>query len=251
MFKGGLPGAGWDGKTKAQFAGITEGDKVILQHKDKTIGEIAQGKLTATFDQADVQMQRVERKSPTLGAKPPQGAVVLFDGTSVAEWNGGKFVEGNLLLRGTSSKKKFKDFTLHLEFRTPFEPKARGQGRGNSGIYLQHRYELQILDSFGLKGLNNECGGFYTQFDPKVNMCFPPMSWQTYDIDFKAARFEYGKIVANAVVTVRHNGVTVQDNVALKGSTPGGRPEEESPGPIFIQDHGNQVYFRNIWVVEK
>ncbi len=254
FLKGGLPGAGWDGKTVSPVHVKTENGKTEF-HEGNEIGEIADGKIvyyTTSKKDVAITLNHVDRKSPTLGAKAPPDAVVLFDGTSADQWQGGKLVEGNLLNNGIVSKKKFKDHKIHLEFLLPFMPYARGQGRANSGVYVQNRYELQVLDSFGLKGENNECGGFYTQYAPLVNMCFPPLSWQTYDIDFQAARFDSsGKKTADAVATVMHNGVLIQDHVKLKGPTPAGQPETDTPGPIQLQNHGDPVYFRNIWVVEK
>jgi hypothetical protein len=134
----------------------------------------------------------------------------------------------------------FKDFKLHLEYREPFMPHARGQQRGNSGVYLQNRYEIQVLDSFGLGPSRWDCAAFYELAGPTINMCFPPLSWQTYDIEFKAARYGAdGKKTANAVVTVHHNGVRIHDNV--KGPTlRAPLKESDTPGPILLQNMGSK-----------
>jgi len=152
-----------------------------------------------------------------------------------------------------ASRKTFADHQIHLEFRTPFLPEKRGQGRGNSGVYLQGRYEVQVLDSYGLEGRDNECGGIYKVAAPQVNRCAPPLQWQTYDITFYAPRFDTnGRKIKNAHMTVIHNGRPIHENLELPGPTGGaltsGEPPE--PGPLFLQDHGNTVQYRNIWIID-
>lgn len=252
-YKGGLPGAGWDAKTRREIEGKRAGEAIAFAAGDGYSATLTKDTLTLTTPTGGpYTMKRTVRTSPTLGAKPPAGAVVLFNGTDAAEWPGGHMNEGGVLAAGCKSQKKFGDFSMHCEFLLPFKPLGRGQGRGNSGVYLQDRYELQVLDSFGLTGEHNECGGIYSKSKPLVNMCLPPLVWQTYDIDFQAARFdESGKKTKNAVATIKHNGVTIHDALEIDGPTGGGQPEAGSPGPIQLQGHGNPVVFRNIWVVEK
>ncbi|MEX0716519.1 MAG: DUF1080 domain-containing protein, partial [Planctomycetaceae bacterium] len=164
----------------------------------------------------------------------------------------GKLTDDGLLMADCESNRKFGDHTLHVEFRTPFVPKARGQARGNSGVYVQNRYEIQVLDSFGLEGKNNECGGVYGGTEPIVNMCYPPLTWQTYDIDFTAARYDdAGKKTKNARMTVKHNGVVIHDDIELPKHTPGKNAEAPGPDGLYLQGHGNPVVYKNIWVVER
>ena len=158
---------------------------------------------------------------------------------------------GDFLAADCFFKEKLTSHTMHLEFRTPFKPAARGQARGNSGVYLQSRYECQVLDSFGLEGKNNECGGIYSISEPAVNACFPPLTWQTYDIDFTNSVWEDGKKVKNARVTIRHNGIAIHGDVELTHGTPGKLPEAPEPAPLYLQGHGNPVVYRNIWMIAK
>jgi len=253
-FHGGLPGAGWvRGGTTHSADGKLENGVVRLAADDVTV-EAQGGKLSISVDgQLIGVLKKVTRKSPTLGAKPPAGALVLFDGTSVDAFENGKLVDGKYLAASNvSTKRKFGDHSIHIEFRTPFMPTSKGQGRGNSGVYIQGRYEMQVLDSFGLEGENDECGGIYSISEPAVNMCFPPLSWQTYDFTFTAARYDdTGKKVKNARTSVKHNGVVIHDDIELTHGTPGRHPEGPGPDALFLQDHHNPVVFRNIWVVEK
>jgi len=253
VLEGGLPGAGWDkSRKRTRTTGQTVDGVTECVGADCKL-TIKKGSLTLTVAGRKARvLKRIERRSPTLGSRPPQGAVVLFDGSGADEWVKGRLSEDKLLMEGTTSKRTFTDHTLHLEFRLPYKPFARGQGRGNSGIYVQGRYEAQMLDSFGLEGKMNETGGLYSIKAPDLNMCLPPLTWQTYDIDFKAARWADGKKKANAVMTVKLNGVVVQKDVVCDHATTAAPLKEaDSPGPIYLQNHGNPVRFRNVWVVEK
>jgi hypothetical protein len=253
ILDGGLPGAGWKrGDKQVKLEGQREDKKVTLKGADQS-GEIADGKLTLKDAQGNVQatLSRVERKSPTLGMKAPAGAVVLFDGQQNA-FPGSKLSADGNLMSEAATEPRFNDCTLHVEFRLSWMPEATGQGRSNSGVYVHSCYEIQVLDSFGLEGRNNECGGFYSIKEPDVNMCLPPLVWQTYDIDFTAPKYDSaGNKTANGRITVRHNGVAVHDNLELPKDTPGRQKEGPGPRALYFQGHGNKVEYRNIWAVEK
>jgi hypothetical protein len=254
FYYGGLPGAGWDKKTKFESAGKLVADEIVFDHVLGS-GRVRAGQFTLHGPDGKPLglISKVERTSPTLGEKPPTGATVIFDGTNADAFKNGKVSPEGWLMEGSDTIEKFGDCELHLEFRTPFMPAARGQARGNSGCYLQSRYEVQILDSFGLAGKNNECGGIYETKDPDVNMCFPPLVWQTYDITYTAAKFDAaGTKTADARITVRHNGVVVQNDVPLPKATRAAPLKEgPEPGPLHLQNHGNPVRFRNIWLVKR
>ena len=263
VYKGGLPGAGWkrgderfvgNGTIKDDLTGVftfeggETGETVTCVFKD--------GKVVVLEDGKPIQRYvKVTRRSPTLGMKPPKNSIILFDGTEEGAKNfiNGTLILGDLLQHDCESLAKFGDHKLHVEFRTPFMPYARGQGRGNSGMYIQGRYECQILDSFGLEGKNNECGGIYSIAEPIVNMALLPLTWQTYDVDFTAARYDdIGNNKAkNARVTIRHNGVVIHDDLELTKGTPGKYGEGPSKGPLYLQGHGNPVVFKNVWAVEE
>jgi hypothetical protein len=197
-----------------------------------------------------------------MGSQAPPGAVVLFDGEDLGKWharNGGPAgwdVSDGVatVVAGTGdivSNEKFTDFGLHVEFMEPDMPEATGQGKGNSGVYLQGRYEIQVLDSYGIEVPGRgDCGGIYDQFATLVNACKPPLEWQTYDICFRAARLDdSGNVVDQARITALQNGKIIHNNVEVLGPTGGAMDDQVGePGPILLQDHGNPLKYRNIWV---
>ena len=173
ILEGGLPGLGWEKKDSRIKISGSLGKGIVTFAKSKGTSALLKDK-TLTIQQAGkatIKLPRVARQSPTLGAEAPKGSTILFDGSSVEHWQNGQMKDGLLQATGTTSKPTFKDYKLHLEFRTPYKPFARGQGRGNSGVYFGGRWETQVLDSFALEGKMNECGGIYSISEPDVNAC--------------------------------------------------------------------------------
>lgn len=210
------------------------------------------------------ELKKTDPHSPTEGQAPPEGAVVLLPfqpgvAPDMSAWNNTNwkaYEDGSMGVQpGTganTTKAKIGDCKLHLEFYLPLMAGEFGQGRANSGVYIQNRYEVQVLDSFGvLPYTAGDCGGLYDLSAARVNACFPPEHWQTYDIDFRAPRFnDDGSQKEPARITVRHNGMLIQDNVAVAQPTPGGTEGPGTPEDVLhLQDHGNRTRFRNIWYV--
>jgi len=226
---------------------------LALVHAQEPYGDISGLKLAKPEDKVDM-----------ASVPPPSGAVALFDGKNLDGWvsRNGKKPAGWKLLPGGIMQVQGGDihtkdtfggaFKLHVEFRVPYMPKASGQGRGNSGVYVQGRYEVQVLDSYGLKSKDNDCGGIYGVAAPLVNACKAPTVWQSYDIEFQAPVCEGGKKKEPGVITVYHNGVKIHDQVKItKDNTTAGMGGDPcAPGPIMLQDHGNPVQYRNIWLVK-
>jgi hypothetical protein len=216
-------------------------------------------------DISDLKINKPDDKVDVKTVPPPEGAIVLFDGKSLDNWerrDGKGAAQWKLLERGVMeangsdiiTKQKFGGhFKLHVEFRVPYMPEAKGQARGNSGVYVQGRYEVQVLDSYGLESKDNDCGAIYEVSAPLVNACKAPTVWQSYDIDFRAPKCMDGKKVFPARVTVFQNGIKIQDNVNIPvdNTRAGMGGDPCTAGPIMLQFHGNPVQYRNVWLVQE
>ncbi len=229
-------------------------------------GKVTKDSLSIVSDDAKggkAEMKRVERKSPTLGQKPPADAVVLLpfeEGkvTNLNQWDNQRWIcepDGSILVGGGDNKtnQKFGSFKLHLEFYVPFMPAKPGSTRGNSGVFLHNRYEVEVVDSFGLKPGDRTCGAISGLKAPDINASLPPGRWQTYDIEFKAPRFDKtsGEQTRGALITVLLNGVKIQNAPEVVTGTSGDLGYPDKTGPIRLQDNADPVQFRNIWLVEE
>lgn len=270
-FEGGLPGDGWNRDNLRLFANAEVKDDTLVvtdneQEEKDSNGKIKRKKIdkpnikrykiTANKLTSSVEeLVKVTRRSNTLGLKVPDGGISIFtDGKASEILLKSKVNNAAKTLWSEATTKTFekRPYILHVEFLTSYMPNDSGQGRSNSGVYIDECYECQILDSFGLEGLNNECGGFYQQAAPKVNMCYPPLQWQTYDIDFTPAKFgDNGKKIANARMTVKHNGIVIHENFEPKHETPGRKKETPEARGLYLQGHGNKVQFNNVWIKYK
>lgn len=252
-YSGGLPGQEKHqpearkmiGRMAEGFLVLSGGPWAVLADKDHCLLLNRRGERVG-------RLERLERKSRTLGAKPPAEATVLFDGSDADQFKNGEMTDEGWLIEGAVIKPMYQDFDMHVEFRLPYMPEARDQGRGNSGVYIQSRYECQILDSFGEEPAFNGNGSLYRFRAPDVNASLPPLVWQTYDIRFTAPRWDADeKKVRNARVTAWLNGIKIHDDVELEDKTGAGQPEAPTLLPIKLQNHSDPVRFRNIWVIDR
>ena len=262
------------GEPTSQFEiyGVQQGTSVNLFGRANSAGwhgRIAGEKLVADpgYYGMGVDLKKTTRKSATEGLQPSGNAVVLLafspgKAPDDSAWRGGKWKpqeDGSLQCdpgKGSIfTKQNFGDIKLHAEFWLPLMADSFGQGRANSGVIINNMYEVQVLDSFGLVPSMGDCGAVYDQARPRVNASLPPEHWQTYDIVFRAPRMKPdGTVQEKARVTVELNGVKIQDDIVIEGATaghePGKPPANAATGPLQLQDHGNRVRYRNVWLVE-
>jgi hypothetical protein len=257
----------------ASAIGRKEGNTIKI-NSENLICEISQegisGKLFFRNDWLGFHLNKVEVGSPTLGALPTTEALVLFDGNGFDHWIGDGDKEVNWIVVNDNeaevipvtpgqrpkhdiiTRQKFTDLYLHIEFKLPLMAESEDQQRANSGVIFEGIGEVQILDSYGLEGNYNECGAIYRTSPPKVNMCSPPLTWQTFDIIFHGPGYnKKGQKTEDGNITVYHNGKRVHYQLPLKKSPEQLNPgETEFPVGIRLQDHQNTLWFRNIWAID-
>ncbi len=256
-------------------------DGVIRFDRDDWQGEIsAEGFRGESQQGGDApiafELSRYSLTPPNLGKAPPEGAIVLFDGSDLDAWEDGDGNAADWIItddgilqiprrrrgerhRSIRTRETFGDIQMHIEYRTPYFPSRRRQGRGNSGVFIQSVYEVQVLDSFGADGHWDDNGALYKVSPPRVNASLPPGQWQTFEIDFQAARFgPDGDLLSYPRMTVLHNGIPIVTDFELREHTRHTLearqvPPISAPAPILLQEHGsgNPVQFRNIWVLPK
>jgi len=296
VLEGGLPGDGWDGGRYGLLeSGPLADGRVEFRSPNEagTSAVLDDNGLTLKRGDRKILLKRMERKSETLGRQPPKGAIVLFGGEkpNLDAFEERKDIEGMTaptmfdghMMAGAVTKRRFRDFALHVEFMTGWEPQNIPWRRADAGIYMLSRYEVAIGDSFGFdfdlsgatssnrpKLLDNGsktskfpavksksdprvCGSVFTYPSRVPNPCLPPLVWQTLDIDFKAPRFDdKGKRTSKAVISVKLNGHQIADKLEINGPTPHGfKGPETADGPIWFEAFGRRVLYRNIWVVEQ
>ena len=296
LLEGGLPGDGWDGQRYGllESAQGVEGRVEFASPSDAGVSAVLDERgLLLKRGGHEALLKRVERMSKTLGLQPPTGAVVLFGGgkpnvdmfeqRTDIEGLTAPVMYGEHLMAGAVTKRKFRDYTMHVEFMTGWEPQNIPWRRADAGIYMLSRYEVAIGDSFGFDfdlsgatspdrpkfgndltqtqqfpvakgtGAPRVCGSVFTYSSKVPNACFPPLVWQTLDIDFQAPRFDgEGKKTSKAVISVKLNGQPTVEKLEINGPTPHGFKGPEAPdGPIWFEAFGRRVLYRNIWVLER
>lgn len=268
VYEGGLPGEGWDPDTE-KIRGIhaeRDNGSVTFTVEDTSAEVSLDGSMTVRDESVELGVRapeeeyqvagvldRTVRQGPTLSMEAPEEATVLFDGTDLDMWrDGAEMTDDGLLMQGARTAEDYRDMFMHLEYMLPYwEP---DDDQPNSGIYIQNRYEVQILGSFGRELANNLDGSLYREKAPEFLATLPPLQWQTYDILFRAPRFdEDGNKTENVRISVFQNGALIHDDVELDGGTGAGgdrEPPEVEAAHTWFQDHGTEVRFRNVWVVE-
>lgn len=249
LLPGGLPGVVGTGSGRVEVEGARSGAATSFS----AFGSISGGDFQGSRDGKPFLLLKRERANPSLGTPPPAGAKVLFDGAGITGWSHARLAapapSGPKALEpdaepGAITDASFGDYSLHIEFRTPFSPWNRGQNRGNSGLVLStHAWgELQILDSFGLEPGLQDCGAWYEKAAPRVNACLPPLVWQVYEIQYRAPVYQGGTRLKEAVLNAWLNGIRIHADRDLAGMA--------ARGPLILQYHFNPVWFRNVWILD-